>query len=221
MVKKFYFLVYMLLLTCTLAYSQDLSIKDPATGKYFSASAYADFKGTPFLEDEWLAGSVITSTGLRFNTKLKFNLFTNSLFLNKDGEALEISDDIKTFTLMPVVTDSNSYRNFTKGIVASGLTSKQFVEKLVGGKHELYKLHTKVVRELNEINVGIVKRFASVVKYYLSNPTSVKHFELDKKQVLEALSDKQEMVKDYLSKEKLSFKNEKDLIKVIEFYNTL
>jgi hypothetical protein len=206
---------------CTLGYSQDLSFKDPPTGKYFSATAYADFKGTPFLLDEWLAGKVATSKGLHFNTQLKFNLFTNSLFLNKDGEALEITDDIKSFTLMPVVADSNSYRNFTKGIIASGLTAKQFVEKLEGGKHELYKLNTKVVRELNEINVGIVKSFASVVRYYITDAAGVKPVELDKKQILEALSDKQELVKDYISKEKLSFKNEKDLIKVVKFYNTL
>lgn len=213
--------VFMLLPIYLVGTSQDLSIRDPATGKYFSATAYADFKGTPFLTDEWLAGKVTTSKGLYFNNQLKFNLFNNSLYLNKDGETLEISDDIKCFTLMPVIADSNSYRIFIKGIVASGVTAKQFVEKLETGKYTLYKLNAKVVRELNEINVGIVKTFTNVVRYYISDGTVVKPIEPDKKLIPEMLADKRDLVKEYMVKEKLSFKTEKDLIKIIRFYNAL
>ena len=214
-------LFFLVVMMTNVGRSQDLSIKDPATGKYFGAERYADYKGSPYLVDEWITGDVTTGKGVYKNIQLKVNAVSNSIILNKAGEELEIVDDIKEFTLMPIAGDTSTYRHFVKGISGGGIAPKQFVERLVAGRTTLYKSNQKTINEVNEINVGIVKTFRNIDKYYLSDASGLKPIELDKKQVISLLADKNSQIGDFISKEKLSFKNEKDLVKVIRYYNTL
>lgn len=204
------------------AFAQNISIlQDPVSSRIFNVEKYAEIRGTPFFMDKWIRGSVITTRGIYENLELKFNLYDNAVFFNKQDEAFELQDDIVSFTLMLKPDRPESYIHFQKGIVGPGIMGSQYVQVLEKGATSLYRLHLKHVSEMSEVNAGIVKTFTNGTKYYTEKNKLVTLLKTDRESVLALLADKAEQLNSFISANKISFKKEEDLIKVFKYYNSL
>jgi hypothetical protein len=198
-----------------------MSLQDPVSTKNFNSEKYSGIRGTPFLIDKWIKGTVTTPNGVYENLELKLNVYDNSLVFNKQDEPYELTDKIISFTLMVKESDPNSWLVFKKDLAGADLSKNQYVQVLYEGKVCLYKQPTKQLVEISEINAGIVKTFSSNTKYYLLINNIAQFVRLNKTELLEALKDKKDQLQLFITDNKLSFKKETDAIDLLKYYNTV
>jgi hypothetical protein len=219
---KKHFLVSLAVFFATVSFAQNVvSLIDPVSSKMLNPEKYSGIRGTPFLVDKWMIGTVTTTKGVYQNLELKFNVYDNALFFNKNDESFELQDDIVSFTLMPKPDDPASYLIYKRGITGADLKDYQYVQVLLEGNINLYKLDLKQLSEMSEINAGIVKTFTNNSKYYIGSNKNLQFIKLNKAEFLNALKDKQEQVQKYCSEKKISFKKDADFIEVLKYYNSL
>jgi len=197
------------------------SLQDPVSTKNFNPEKYSGIRGTPFLVDKWYKGTVSTPKGVYQNLELKFNVYDNSLFFNKNDESFELQDDIVSFTLMPKPDDPSTHMIYKRGIKGADLKGSEYVQVLLEGSVGLYKLDVKQLTEMSEINAGIVKTFANTAKYYISKNGQLSFLKLNKSELLAALSDKQDKVQAYINEKKLSFRKDSDAVELLKYYASL
>ena len=163
---------------------------------------------------------VYTSRSGNRSFDLKFNVYDNSLFFNKDDESFELQDEIISFTLMPK-EDPVTHLIYKRGISGADLREHQYVQVLLEGKMSLYKLDVKQLSEMSEINAGIVKTFANTAKYYIGKNKDLQFVKINKTEILNALKDKQSQVEAFINDKKLSFRKDADVVEVLKYYNSL
>lgn len=219
--KKASFMLLFVAAAATVASAQNVySLSDPVSSKNFNAEKYSGIRGTPFLLDKWVKGTVTTPRGVYQNLDLKFNVYDNSLFFNKDDESFELQDEIISFTLMPK-EDPVTHLIYKRGISGADLREHQYVQVLLEGKMSLYKLDVKQLSEMSEINAGIVKTFANTAKYYIGKNKDLQFVKINKTEILNALKDKQSQVEAFINDKKLSFRKDADVVEVLKYYNSL
>lgn len=212
---------FLLLFTGHILLAQDMVLYDPVSATPFNSSKYSEVKGSPFITDKWTPAIVTTSTGKYKVAGVKLDAYENTLFFSKDEEPYEFRDEVISFILTPVATDSSTYQYYKKGFSGSGLERKQFVQVLAEGKVSVFKSVIKMMSENNEINRGVVKNFKTVTRYFIMKDNTISLLRTNNKDVLSALSDKEAQVKTYIDENKLSAKNDAELTKMVKYYNTL
>ena len=216
------YLLSFFLLASLVTYGQNITqLSDPVTNKNFSLEKYSEIKGSPFMIDKWIEGSVTTPKGIYQKLLLKYNAYENLLIFNNNDEPYEFQETILAFTLMPKPGDNASNLNFKNGISANGIQPQQFIQVLEEGKINLYKYFGKQVSEMSEINAGMVKTFTPNIKYYMGNSSSLKFTKLNGNDCLQLMADKKELIDKYLAEKKLSLKKESDFVEIIHYYNSL
>jgi len=219
---KYPIIIFLSFLIVQPALAQNVySLQDPVSSKNFNVEKYSGIRGTPFLMDKWVRGSVTTPKGIYQSLELKFDVYENTIFFNKDDETFELLDEVVSFTLMPKPDNESTYLVFKKGISGAGLGGNEFVQVLLEGQVGLYKLPVKQLSEMSEINAGIVKTFTNSSKYYISKNKQLQFIKLSKADVLNVLSDKQDKIQLYIDEKKLSFRKEADLVDVLKYYSSL
>jgi len=198
-----------------------LVLQDPVSSKVFNSQKYSNVKGSPFLYDRWIKGTVTTSRGVYKGIDLKLDIYSNTLFFNKNDEPYELVDNVREFILMPVLSDSSTYQYYKKGMTAPGLTSEQYVRVLIEKKTKLYRSDIIMVSEMSEINVGMIKTFSVSIRYFLGKENDLKLIKPTKKEVINALGDKELEIKKFIDANELSMKKEVDFVSVLEYYNSL
>jgi hypothetical protein len=197
-------------------------LQDPVTSKNFNTEKYSAMRGTPFVIEKWTKGNVTTPMGIYKEIEIKFNVYDNLLVFNKNDETFEFVDDVVSFTLMPKPEDPSSFMVYKKGISGGDIKANQFVQVLLEAQPaSLYKLNQKQVSEMSEINAGMVKTFTNNSKYYISKNKQLQFVKLNKADVLNVLSDKQDKIQAYIDEKKIAFKKEAELVEVLKYYNSL
>jgi hypothetical protein len=217
--KLFPFFIALLINSSSLA--QNMVLNHPLSSKVFSTDKYSGIDGSPFLYDKWISGSATIAKGYYNNLELRLDAYSNTLYFNKDGEPYEFVDDVKKFILMPTVTDSSSYQYYKKGISGAGINTNQYVQVFFEGPLSLYRSDIKLLSEVNQINVGVVKTFTASTRYFIMKDNTLKLIKLNKKEVFEIIKDKEGKINAYVTEQKLSTKKEADLIAILKYYNTL
>lgn len=220
---KKYLLIIALGLASAALHAQNVTLlQDPVSSKNFNPEKYTGIRGTPFLMDKWIKGNVFTPKGMYKDLELKFNVYDNNLFFNRNDESFELVDDIVSFVLMPKPDDASSYLQYKKGISGADLRGNEFVQVLLeGGKKGLYKLEGKKLSEMSEINAGIVKTFMNNPKYYIGTPGNLVFLKLNKNEILEILKDQSDKIQAYINEKKYSFRKESEVVDVLKYYNSL
>jgi hypothetical protein len=192
------------------------------TGAPVTVFNYEDVHGTPFLIDGWSAGTIKLSNGNTYkdNLFLKYDIKDDILyFKGTKDETLTFVDPVVEFAIV-VNQNEQHYKNgynFTKEY-----SDKSFFEVLADGAVQLLKKTKKVILESKLYNSATTdKSFNDVNEYYIVSSGKVTLIKKDKKSVFTALGNKQSELENYIKTNNLNIKNDKDLAKVIAFYNSL
>jgi len=187
---------------------------------------YTNIEGSPYLYDDWIAGTVKLANGLtnKEPIMLKYNLLDDEVyFKDKAGEAMAFVVPVQEFTLNPMQIDATlarRYRNGYKGI--DGIKPAAYFEVLSDGKVQLIKKASKTIFESQ--NIGSASKtgtFMEKTKYYLVINGNAVPVKTDKKSLFAALSDKQVQLETYIKINKVDFKKDTDLGKLVTYYNSL
>ena len=210
-----------MLLSASSVVAQPILFEDPVSAKTFNSGKYSEINGSPFLFEKWMTGSVTTSKGTYQNLSLKLDAYESTLIFNKDEQAREFTDPVITFTLIPDPSDSSRNMVFKNGITGPSLRADQYVQVLSEGKVSLYRSDIKLVSDVNEINKGVIKTFNNSTRYYIVRDGKAKLVKMNKKELLNELSDQQDKVEAYIKENKLSMSKDADLKSLFKYYNSL
>ncbi len=181
-------------------------------------------KGVYFYNEEWQYADIIMFSGDKLeNFPVRYNLGKNILEIKSDdivkvisiGQIKEIHfhDKHKNETLKNTVLYKNN-----EGVGFFTVLSE-------GDKVLLKKTYLEVIEPnyVNALDVGEQERkIVQRAKYYTANKDNeVTQIKKNKRYVLKLLNDKAEDIKKYISQNKLSVKNENDLIKIFNYYNII
>ena len=202
--------------------AQLLQLQDPVSNKNFNPEKYAGIRGTPFLQEKWVHGSVTTNLGVYNDLELKIDLYDNILFFNNGGEPFELIDKIVEVKLFPKWPDNKNELLFIKGLSQAGIKPEQYIQVLVGtGAVQFYRSDIKQVSEMSEINAGMVKTFANASRFYIKKGDQFKLIRLNKEDVMSFLIDKDAAINAVITEKKLNLKKEGDIAQAIQAYNSL
>ncbi|GAB3518053.1 hypothetical protein [Emticicia fontis] len=193
---------------------------------------YEGVKGSRYFIDEWLTGQLVfvkentkapKSVPLKYDTNKKEVLFKRSV-----GDSIIVNPAQITGFIINDAAHNISYP-FVKfeGLKTEGGTVPvAYLMVLYKNKTSLLKYVSKMMQKANYSGAFSVDRrydeYLDNSEFFIQKPDgSLSRAKLKKSSVVKALSDKEEQIEAYIKKENISFKNEYDLARVVDYYNGL
>lgn len=191
-------------------------------GKPLSEMKYTDVVGTPYLYDGWTKGTVELVNGTFYkDIDLKFSLLKDELFFKntKDETMLSFVLPVKSF-LLAGGAQKNLYKNGFPEI--DHFTKISYYQVLFDGNSKLLFKNYKTISEIKPYNSATTeKKFADNESYYIFKDDVMKKIRPTKKEFLGLFKNKNTEMEAFIKTEKIDFKNNQDLTRVFEFYNSL
>jgi hypothetical protein len=199
-------------------------ILQDSDGKQVNTSAYQEVDGSPDYQMDWADGTITRKNGKQYAGKLKYDAYNDQVvFQNSKGNPLTpIFADVDGFTLKGI-SDNKTDLVFANGFPAvDNQTAASYYVVLSNGKTKLLKHISKTIKESQNFADGtITKNFDDQQAYYMLKNGSMAVIKPGEKNVLAALSDKSTQITAYAKTNKIGFKNDEDLGKIFDYYNTL
>ncbi|HET9055798.1 MAG TPA: hypothetical protein VFN30_03010 [Chitinophagaceae bacterium] len=188
-----------------------------------------NIKGTPFLTDSFLFSQVwLFDKKTYVVSKMKLNLYTQQLhFKTEAGEELVTDGNVITKAIFFDDSASQSGQLYTVSCgypKIDGNTPKTYYVQMNEGKVLLLKRISKTfVAHSAAPSVSPYKEFVERVNYYVYNSESKSIEKVKKNQdlIFSFFGDKVQIVKSYIDTNKLDIKSVSDLLKAINYYNSL
>lgn len=221
--KKQTAIVFLFLVSFYNAYAQGFS--SYPDGNPVREITYADVEGTALLFANWMPGEAITMQNKAYkNLQLNYNVLDNKLYyLGKDNQAMIFVTPIKEFKILETVSNqpiNHLYRNGFPAI--SNIIPTSFYNVLTDGKVIFLKKEIKQIVEFKPYNSSVTtKKITSNALYFIYFKDTMMALKKEKAFFETLLEDKKESLNDFLANNKINFKKEADLIKLITYYNSL
>ncbi len=184
------------------------------------ATAYDDYEGTVYSKTKYQESSIIDERSGTHNAKLKYNISTDALEYKKDENLYHIE---KQPTIHARIDGEYFYYcNFKnpRGVDRPGY----YILVELNDQYRIYKKYTLKIKDPinNEVTHSHMPgELRMIVTYYLEENDMILELPMNKKEMLASFSDKEEELKAYLKKEKIRFRKEEDLIRLVARYNAL
>jgi hypothetical protein len=203
----------------------ELRFKSRMGNEHSSArDTYDNIEGTPFLNDRFVKGSLVTTDSIMFkNVPLRYNIFKDEMeFKFGEGDPPRIIGNPRSFLFFYLEDQTFTYLTF----IENNKPGQGYFEVLNQGQCQLLLRRQTAYAEPEKARGYIESRPARFEQrrnaYYLKFgkqlPGAVN---LNRRDVLRAFGDKQEEIAGYAKENKLSFRNLEDLIKITRYYNLL
>ena len=179
-------------------------------------------EGSPYFKDDWMKGMVMINGGQEFaGVYFKLDLYDNEVhFKNQSGAELVATTTIKKLTLFDSTTQE--VYNFINGlfIIANNKLTGWY-QTLADGKVSLFKQYKKQLREDRPYGSATFEQsiFTSSLYFVLVNGDFKEVKKL--KDLPGILSDKKDLVSQYIKTNNLSGKTDEDFVNVINYFNGL
>lgn len=193
-----------------------------ASGSPLMVTSYSDYIGSPFFNQKWAKANVILRTGTVIkDTLVKYSDLKDELFTRIGSDRYGFfNNTVIAFTITnPNGTQSHFNIFPDNGKFADGA----FFEVLSNGETKLLKKNAKTITETKEgIGTAVVTpTIVDNIDYYLLINGKAIRIKKDRKNTIAILKDKQKELHAYIQTARLNLKNDNDLIRLINYYNTL
>jgi hypothetical protein len=187
--------------------------------------SYNNVEGSVFLNEEWNSGMVKTESDKVYkDLYLKYNQLEDQVYYKgTDNESMIFNDPIKEFIFTNFKDIPGNNLVFRSGYPsAQNSTKKSYFQVLTDGNTQFLKRTLKELIESKEFNSATVnRRFVENQKYYLYLNGKIVSVKKDKKLLLAALANKQTELNIYISNNILNLKEESNIIKLIDYFNSI
>lgn len=183
------------------------------------------YGGSPFFNDNFVIGTPYLKGEKQPGIPMRFNAFTDEIEMMSGN-----SGDIYNMIKKGYITAEFGGKTYSLHFLLDK-NSKEKEGYLITlsqpGKIQLFykpiKILSKAKEPTSSYETYFPPSYIDESEYYIitsKNPTA-NIVKLKKKDILNLLADKMKDVESYVNKEKLNYKNEGDVIKIINFYNSL
>jgi len=188
---------------------------------------YDKIKGKPFLYDEWMSAALYDyANKLIGRMPILMNIATGEIYFSDSSEIKVADEDIVRKIVVYTSPQSNEIKavflNFIPYLYYKGDKINDFVQIFHTGPTILLKYRKK--------ELSISEGGGGMPKYYFFKETSVYYFQvsqkierirrLTKEHIFQLLPGANAM-ESWVDENKINFRNEADLIKFIEYYNSV
>ncbi|MBD1391888.1 hypothetical protein [Mucilaginibacter glaciei] len=195
------------------------------TGYPVLTKSYIDVEGSPYLAKDYNKGTVKVANGNTYKDVLiKYNQVDDVLYFpGKDDEVLSFADPVTEFTINYLKGGNSIAGHYRNGYPAIDKnTVKSYYEVLTDGTAQLLKRTSKYIVKNKLYNSATETQTVNEENgFYIFAGGKMTLIKKDKKFVLPALGNKQNELEGYLKAEGLNLKNDKDLVKLVVYYNSL
>lgn len=201
--------------------SSDIFITDNK-GTPIKAGAYSEIVGSAYFPEEFVKGIGFLKSGTKTDAiSMRINCLTNEIhYMN--------SDDKEWIFPRGQFVRVEMRKGLDTWIVVSGLpkvdnlTESTLFFVVYEGKISLLTYRWKRINETTEFNSGVVKKkFETIEDQYLYDGTKMVKVTKDSNQLLELFQSKKDQVAQFVKANKLKLKRKDDLIKLLEYYNSI
>tara|TARA_B100000959_G_C14973015_1_gene620475 strand:+ start:824 stop:1450 length:627 start_codon:yes stop_codon:yes gene_type:complete len=189
-----------------------------------------------FPSDIWHKGLLVTNSGDTIEGDLKYDFESQSIQLD-EGETIKAFNVNNLFFFEIYDKTIRDYRQFYSLMYEVGYEYSVPIlfEMMIEGKISLL-LRERIVAETNQsyfpsnYSYGIMPSFSNnygyvnKVKYdyfFLTDDGKIHRFKGKKKEILTLMQDKYSVMKEYISKNKISLKKMSDIARLVNYYNII
>ncbi len=187
----------------------------------------AELVGSTYLHDDWRLGDLVFFNEVSIKEHwMRYDLVQNRMEIKNDGVVSVVSlEKIGSGNWLDPQTDQQvPFINNTK-LKLDGTPILGILEVLSDDEVALVKRTHPKVLEANYVpqlaSGRRDHRIQKIVNYYLLEGQELKEIDLRWKKSLAAFSPHEESMIKFLKENKLSFKNESDLVRAVGFFNTI
>ncbi|MFZ5972174.1 MAG: hypothetical protein ACOYXA_11335 [Bacteroidota bacterium] len=185
---------------------------------------YVDVSGTPFLQEDWQPAFAELNSGKKLAGLLvKLDLLKQELYyLDEQRKEMIAKKGVVRQLIFTEGTDSTTFRSGYPPAGANTLAT--YYQVLAEGTVHLLKHQRKVINETKRFNAATIERqFVLMEEYFLfdTRTQALTKIKKDKDSLLEALPDPQSQLKQHVATAKYKFRKEEDLLRVVDFYNSM
>ena len=179
-------------------------------------------EGTPYFTDRWLKGNVRIEESEYRNILLRVNIFETSLeFMDGKGEAMVCTMPIKQVILKDSVNGAQYHFIHSSFLPETSEFKQCWLLELVSGGTSLYRLEKKTINEYRPYGSATTEqRIVNTYNYFVLVNNELIRIKRTS-DIPELLVSKKTMLLDYIKSNKLNAKDEKDMARLINYYNTL
>ncbi|HZH37437.1 MAG TPA: hypothetical protein VEX65_09185 [Flavisolibacter sp.] len=181
-------------------------------------------EGTPFFQDRWLKGLVISDKNTRYqNNRVKFNILDNEIhFLNEKGEEFSTAMVFKELKLTDTVFGTTYRFLHSSALPAFSSAKVGLYLQLVEGDVSLYQEVTKTIRENKPYGSAVTEqKIVNTEEYYLvqkGTAVSVKK----PKDIPDILAGKKNELEAFLKNDSMRKASHAEMMKaLVSYYNNL
>ena len=179
--------------------------------------------GSPYFNDNWMKGNILINDSAEYdNIRMRLDLVEGSLlYLGKDNEELISTMKVKGVLLKDSILGVNYLFVNSSAIPGTPPGEKGWYLLLAGKKAALYKQFYKRLLESKAYGSSVTEQSINTEeRYYLGINNTVVRIK-KASDIADAAGDKKQALLDYIQKNKLSAKNEPDLIAIVNYLDTL
>ena len=188
-----------------------------------SLPASGSIKGSPYLTLEYVDISFVNTDGLRKTQKMRYNVLANH-FEVKACSLPELIPGVmvQEFEYMMEGSERHRFVNSNK-FKSLGVQEAGFFEVIMQDEISLYGFEKMRVKESpgNEDGFPSSYKYGSDQVYYLKVNDQLLQIASFNKKGLAAFGEREAVMRSFIKKNKLKFKNPEDVIKMATYYQTL
>ena len=207
-------------------WSSQIYISD-VNGRPFQ-NKYDDISGTPYFNEQYKFANIKLAKGqgrIFVHVKTRIDIAAQeTYFISTNGvEAVIEAGTVKEIFFADATADAIFQYKFQTGFPPIDMkTGNHFYQIICEGNCSLLKSVTKKITERkSELSGEVLKEFEIYENYYLFSKGEIKRLKRDKDFILAELSDKAEQVNRFIQSNKINLKNNEQLVKLINYYNSL
>lgn len=179
-------------------------------------------QGSPFFIDRWNKGYISTREGKKLrDLSIRLNLADQQLHYLKDG--VEYVTDQPLSEVLIDDQQTGQLFVFRSGFPPVHHTSnKTYFQALAEGEVVLLKHLRKIITESTPFGSATTQQIIRDSEtYYIWKKGAMIKVKKEKDSLLSALKDKKEQLETFISQSRINFKSEEDLVKVVNYYNSI
>jgi hypothetical protein len=221
--KRHFFILFVLLLIFLDRSAAQVALE--VKGQPFNNISRSEIEGYPYLENEWLNGTIILDNKT-IDAKIKFNIYTNLvLFQDKNGQALELKNKFNGFTLTTV---DNKISNLNPMVFVNGCppianrTESALYQLIESGKVALLKYYQKDLHEDRDYDSSVITTsYRNFRFYYILTANKIKEIQPGKKAFAKLFQNHSVEFDAYIKGNNVDFTSDTDLQNMFAWYNSL
>ncbi|MDN5199820.1 hypothetical protein QQ008_00560 [Fulvivirgaceae bacterium BMA10] len=194
---------------------------DEVKFKQRSSNLPEDVQGSPYLSKEFIRGEVHLKSKSKYkDVPLRYNIYNDDIEFEKDGQVFALGSKIHIDQVV-IGLDTFVYLTYLE----RETVKQRYFKSLVRGKASLLIKMNTIFKE-KKASTGILleqpaqfDRQQDVLFIKVDNKLAIRI--PGKKKLSAIFEDKQELMAAFIKAEKLSTRNQLDLVKLVNYYNSL